>query len=231
MYNVYWGDKPNNFGDVLTRDLLSYFNIDFNHTNVHEHGDLFVIGSIARLAPFGAKVVGSGIIRKNENLNSTVRWKSVRGPLTRKRVIECGGECPEIYGDPALLLPMICKPEEKKYKIGLVPHYQDYKRAANLQEKYHLINVINKNPLEVAKEITKCEKIISSSLHGIICAHAFGIPAARVTFSKLYGDGSKFDDYCESVEVGSTISTIDNPKYTVGKIPDLNPLIEILKSL
>lgn len=231
MYNVYWGDKPQNFGDVLTGKLLEHFGISYNHTNIHEKGNLFVIGSIARLAPFNATVVGSGIIRKNESLSPTATWKSVRGPLTRNRVIECGGSCPEIYGDPALLLPLLCKESEKQYKIGLVPHYQDFKYTKHLGEKYHIIDVVNKNPLEVAKEITKCEKIISSSLHGIICAHAYGIPASRIVFSKLYGDESKFEDYCESVEVSHEISTIDNPKYTIGKIPNINPIIEILKKL
>jgi len=146
-------------------------------------------------------------------------------------LIDCGGECPEIYGDPALLLPLFCKPKEKEYKIGIVPHYKDYKQVSANYKKYKIINVVNKNPLNVAKEISSCEYIISSSLHGIIAAHAYGIPAARVTFSKIYGDGSKFEDYCASVDVSSKVSKVENPIYTTGTIPDLQPLIKIFKSL
>lgn len=231
-YVFYWGDVPQNFGDVLTRNILEYFGVDFKHTNEHKKANMFATGSIARLAGPGDTIIGSGMIRKGEKANPQAIWKSVRGPLTRANVIRCGGECPEIYGDPALLLPLFCQPSEKKHKIGIVPHYQDYNKIkSSYGEKYHVINLVNKNPLEPAKEISSCEKIISSSLHGIISAHAYGIPAARVKFSKLHGDGSKFDDYCASVGVSSKISSINDPIYSVGTIPDLEPLIQIFKEL
>lgn len=230
-YTFYWGDVPENFGDVLTRHILNYFGINFTHTNNYRIANMFATGSIARLAQTGSTVIGSGMIRKNEDANPLVKWKSVRGPLTRANVIRCGGECPEIYGDPALLLPMFCEPEEKKHKIGLVPHYQDYRRVKAQYPNYNVINVVSKDPLKVAKEISSCEKIISSSLHGIIAAHAYGIPAARVVFSKLHGDGSKFEDYCASVDVSPEESSVNKPIYTTGTIPDLEPLIKIFKSL
>ena len=231
-YVFYWGDVPQNFGDVLTRNILEYFGIEFEHTNKQDKANMFATGSIARLAKAGNTVIGSGMIRKNEKIDPAVNWKSVRGPLTRANVIKQGGECPEIYGDPALLLPHFCEESEKKHKIGIVPHYQDYQKIkSRYGEKYHVINLVNKNPLEPAKQITSCEKIISSSLHGIICAHAYGIPAAHVSFAKLHGDGSKFEDYYASVNAPHKKSTIDKPNYTVGEIPDLQPLIDIFKSL
>lgn len=229
-YVFYWGDAPQNFGDVLTRNILNYFGIEFKHTNMADNANMFCTGSIARLATPNSTVIGSGIIRKNEDLNPTVKWKSVRGPLTRARVIECGGECPEVYGDPALLLPLFCEPSEKKHKIGLVPHYQDYNKVKEQYSNYHVINVVNKDPLKVAREISACEKIISSSLHGIIASHAYSIPAARVSFSKLHGDGSKFEDYAASVDTDLKVSTVNTPIYTMGTVPNLQPLIEIFKN-
>lgn len=233
MKKFYWGDQPQNFGDVLTAKLLDFLGVKYTHTNVHTEGEYFCIGSIARLAPFGAKVYGSGIIRQGENLNPLVDWKFVRGPLTRQRVIECGGECPEIYCDPALLLPIFCDESEKEYEVGLIPHYEHMMALGSKRDEYKIIDVVNDNPLEVAREISKCKKVISSSLHGIICAHAYGIPAAYiVTGKKLHGDGSKFIDYFSSVGLETQPSSIDNPIYTLpDKLPDIEPVLEILGEL
>ena len=118
-----------------------------------------------------------------------------------------------------------------KFKIGFVPHYQDYERCKYLSSDYHLINVVNNNPLEVAREISKCEYILSSSLHGIIAAHAYGIPAAHIVFSKLHGDGTKFLDYYQSVGLEMETSTRIKPKYSCPDKLNLQPIVEIFESL
>lgn len=232
MNKVYWGDSPSNFGDVLTANLLDYFNIKYEHTNVPEDGTMYVIGSIARLATSGSTVLGSGMIRQNEKAEPTANWRFVRGPYTRLNILAQGGTCPEIYGDPALLLPMLCEESNKKYDIGIVPHYQHYRyyKFNPYYSNYRIINLVDNNPLKIAKEITKCKRIISTSLHGIICAHAFGIPAAHVKgVSKLHGDGSKFEDYYASIQTEHKISTVENPIYTDAKLPNLQNIIEIFK--
>jgi hypothetical protein len=53
-------------------------------------------------------------------------------------------------------------------------------------------------------QLTSCEAILSSSLHGLIIAGAYGIPAARISFGEdIGGDGTKFVDYFESVQMPS----------------------------
>jgi hypothetical protein len=130
-----------------------------------------------------------------------------------------------------LLLPNFCEESKKEFDVGIVPHYVDYEYVKEKYQNYKIINVINSNPLEVAKEITKCRYIISSSLHGIIAAHAYNIPAAMVRFSNnLHGDGIKFVDYYESINAVLKESTVEDPIFTTANF-DSSPLINIFNSL
>jgi len=227
MWNVYWGDVPQNFGDVLTGPLLKHYGVPYIHTNKYEYGNLFVIGSIARLATRSI-VLGSGIIRQGEELDKFNKYRFVRGPLTRQRILEVGGTCPELYCDAALLLPRIQPPVEKKHKVGFVPHYENQDlntmEIANVNG-WKFINVVNKDPLEVARQISSCEKIVATSLHGIIAAHSYGIPAKHLTLGKkLFGDGSKFQDYYASVGLK------DDGEFRVPEqLPDLDKVESIIK--
>jgi len=52
----------------------------------------------------------------------------------------------------------------------------------------------------VVDAINTCRYVASSSLHGLIVANAYGIPAVWTTFADtLAGDDTKFFDYYESV--------------------------------
>jgi hypothetical protein len=216
--NVSWltAPTPGNFGDILTPYILSKYNynVNFVRWNNIEKANAICIGSIARLATKGIRVLGSGIISKNEIVDPEATWVWVRGPLTRDRVLELGGHCPAIYGDPALLLPRIFSGSiEKKYKIGIVPHHIDYDFIKERYPEYKVINLISADVEQVITEITECEQIISSSLHGIITANAYGIPASWIRVNKLVGDDTKFYDYAASVNSELVLSTINKPAY------------------
>jgi pyruvyltransferase len=174
-----------------------------------------MIGSIAKIVQSRHTVMGSGIMTADPRLCKDARWLWCRGPRTRQAVLANGGACPMIYGDPALLLPKFVAPTEKKYSIGITPHYIDYQQVKNQYAQYKVINLLDKNPLTIVSEITQCEKIISSSLHGIITAHAYGIPAAWVKFDgKLAGDDTKFHDHYEAFNSTAQLSTIDHPIFS-----------------
>jgi len=230
-YKVWWLQKDRNFGDILTPYILDFFNISYEHSSIDE-AQIICIGSIARHARDGQLVLGSGIINgRKEKLNPNAIYKFVRGPYTRQKVLDRNGVCPEIYGDPAMLLPLVCPEEEKEFSVGIVPHFVDYNYVKEKYPNYKIINVVNDNPLEVAREISKCRTIISSSLHGIIAAHAYGIPAAWVKFSNnVKGDDVKFRDHYASLGLSATLSTVEDPIYSVGKI-NLNPIINIFTEL
>lgn len=230
-HRVWWskGPKPGNLGDVLTPYILDHFGIEYKYTQKPRSARMLCIGSIAKFAGDGTIVLGSGTMRESDSLNTKADWRFVRGPRTRKAVIESGGECPEIYGDPALLMPLIQPPVQRTKSLGIVPHYVDYEYVKNKYPEENVINVLNADPLEVIRQIAECDKIISSSLHGLILAHAYDIPAAWVEFSnKLSGDGIKFVDYFESVGItdwtksseGNAVYMFPSQSRDISKIVD-----------
>jgi hypothetical protein len=231
---VWWlgnADGQGNFGDILTPAILDYFSIEYTFVKNYRDADAICVGSIARRAGKGIKVFGSGIISKSDRIDPTADWKFVRGPYTRDRIRLFGGECPEIYGDPGLLLPLIVESSEKTHEVGVVPHDVDYKYAVNNFQRSNIIGLGTRNFRNVVDKITQCESIISSSLHGIICAHAYGIPAAWVKPNqKLKGDNVKFEDYFASVDIDGIQSTYENPVFIKPGTIDLEKIISILRA-
>jgi len=93
----------------------------------------------------------------------------------------------------------------------------------------NVIDILNKDPLEVARQIASCRKIVSSSLHGIIAAHAYGIPAAWVEFSnQLAGDGIKFADHFASVSSELIKSSESNTVFVKAKRVNITGMHRIL---
>ena len=204
--NFYYYNKTNNFGDLLMPYILKKidksksYNFDFEENN---NTKILGIGSIMRLANKNTIVCGSGI----RNINQDIKYTNalfVRGPHTRNLLLSKGVYTPPIYGDCGLLLPDFYKPKvEKKYELGIIPHYVDYEKVKNLygnNPNMLVIDVKKKNIENTIKKILKCKKIISSSLHGLIISDAYNIPNKWIRFSNnINGDNIKFHDYFYSV--------------------------------
>lgn len=178
------------------------------HVPPHDSSNTFryySVGSIIPPASHNSEIWGSGIIQKIEKVHiSPKKIHAVRGPLTREIFLKNGIDCPDIYGDPALLYPIFYNPKvQKQYKIGIIPHYVDQKNPWILEKsKVSGVKVINilGGISNVVNDILSCEMIISSSLHGVIAADAYGIPSIWVEFSSaVLGHGFKFRDYFMSV--------------------------------
>lgn len=148
---------------------------------------------------------------------------SVRGPLTRQLIMNEGIDCPEVYGDPAMLLPLFYNPRISNQKsslsegmrIGVIPHYVD-KDNMILKEllklpQYELIDILlppnglGKLSIESywkswIDNLCSYDAIISSSLHGLIIAEAYALPTLWVKFSdEINGNDFKFYDYYASI--------------------------------
>ncbi|MDB4507512.1 polysaccharide pyruvyl transferase family protein [bacterium] len=202
----YYYSTDDNFGDLITPYFLNKFceknTFKFDFSN--KIPKIISCGSIMRLCNESTIVWGSGIRDIDQDINKGI-IKSVRGPLTRKRLLEIGCYCPPVYGDPGLLLPLYYYPAvEKKYKIGIIPHYIHYDVVFKMydgKEGIKVIKLINKDIEPVINDILSCEKTISSSLHGLIVSDAYGIPNKWVKFNNdINGDDTKYYDYFNSVE-------------------------------
>jgi pyruvyltransferase len=123
---------------------------------------------------------------------------AVRGPRTARQ-LNC---TVDMYGDAGLLLPAVYNPPTAQpvYGWGLVPHYVDYEQA--VKEPPAGVRIIPTSlPVDrFVDELRACQRVMSSSLHGLVVAEAYGIPAVRVAFSTsgaIRSFGYKHADYYE----------------------------------
>ena len=150
-------------------------------------------------------------------------YLAVRGEKTREILLKAGYECPSVYGDPALLMPKIYYPKSSpKFKVGVILHWSQEKFVDMFShiEGVRLIN-INRGYNEVTSfvdEVLSCESILSSSLHGLIIANAYGVPCVRLkidghSIAKTEGkDDFKFEDYLSGLNLCK--ENKEDPDYT-----------------
>lgn len=186
-------DKPVNLGDALSPVILENFTEHKSElASSDESGKLLLVGSLLDIVKDNDTICGIGSNKPNFTLeaNDTMRFISVRGPLTRFQIK--GADVPKNYGDPALLLPLMYFPKiEKKKKTGIIPHYVDKKYFTKDQ-----IIDIEQDYKTFVDQILECDEIISSSLHGIIIAEAYGIKTKWVMYGdKIEGGEFKYQDY------------------------------------
>ena len=139
---------------------------------------LIALGSLIDTSFQDATIWGSGV------LNGEKKWwwrkfrkldvRCVRGPETRKVLEKNGYVCPEVYGDPAILMPLIYpapKTRKIEYEYRVVQHYEHSTSPQNY------LSPITLHWQSFIDELLKAKLIISSSLHDIILAESYGIPA------------------------------------------------------
>lgn len=211
-----YNDKGN-IGDVISEVILKHFlpEKDLVLVDAKAEGKLCAVGSIMSKVRERDILWGVGCIKRDRRYYfRNVKVLAVRGKLTHNLVF--GVNVPAVYGDPALLLPLIYNPkiEKIKGKIGYIPHYVD----KSFFEGKEFIDVALPWQ-EFIDRVLECEEIVSSSLHGIVIAEAYGIPATWARYSGgVIGRNFKFHDY---------LSGTGRKEQGLGKFPPIPNLKEI----
>lgn len=160
------------------------------------------LGSVMALTDRYSCIWGAGFLNYNEKFKGGKVY-AVRGRLTHEKLERDGFEGCKVWGDPTLLLPFwINNDEPVIHKLGIVPHWSEVEYfQSRYGGKYKVIDVRTLNVEGVVKEIRQCEFILSSSLKGLIVAHAYGISALWIKRGYIGTDDFKFHDYFSAVGI------------------------------
>ncbi|MCC4116440.1 polysaccharide pyruvyl transferase family protein [Aromatoleum toluclasticum] len=227
-----------NFGDHLSQVLVSRVLALRGLTlddQVEQSARLLAIGSILHFATHDDVVWGSGVNGKVPDSAFTAQRldiRAVRGPLTEEFLRSRGHRVPSVYGDPALLVPHLFAGRfrttgEKPHVF--VPNLHDLRLVAGKPDVVSPLAGWN----VVVAEILKARLVLASSLHGLVIAEAFGIPARYVRLSETenlfkyrdyyYGTGRTDFEYASSIpqalEMGGMPAFAFDPRPLLGAFP------------
>jgi pyruvyltransferase len=160
---------------------------------------LLAIGSVVQLARQGDVVWGAGLRSASlaEEVSARVDVRALRGPLTADALrASCGIDC-RVFGDPGLLAPQLlhltkCTPRRQPGTPHLLylSHFGDDRPAPRHFKHLRMTG----DPRDIIAAIRHADIVVSSALHGIVLAEAFGVPAAWLSGLSREPD-FKFLDY------------------------------------
>lgn len=196
--NVYYWKRPqsDNVGDLLSDVVVRleavHKGLDIEQ-KISSTRRMFAIGSVIDAARCDITVWGSGLHHHGACVPKvSLDVRAVRGPYTRELLRMAGVECPEVFGDPAILLPMFYMPEvNKMYDYTVIPHFS--KEAGYTDQKDFFLSTLTSDWKAFIDRIVASKLVISGSLHGIILAEAYGVPA--IALNDIDTDWFKYDDY------------------------------------
>lgn len=226
----YWRplDGRVNFGDHLSRVVVSRVLAARGLTlddEVARPSRLLAIGSILHFAQDGDVVWGSGINGKVPADSFTARAldvRAVRGPLTAEFLRRRGHPVPDVFGDPGLLVARLFADRfapAPELSHVVVPNLHDLPLVADDPRLVSPLDGWNR----VVAQILRARLVLASSLHGLIVAEAFGIPARYVRLSETEslfkyrdyyaGTGREDFDYARSVGEGLEMGGMPPPAF------------------
>lgn len=219
----WWRGKPN-FGDAISPLIVAHLSARPVVWAEPEAADLFALGSILRPVARTWRrggghrpvVWGSGCLKPvGRRFLAHVDIAALRGPRTAAVL---GVDAPAL-GDPGLLVAAaLGEAVARGDRVGLVPHHGQagdpvWEGLLAARSELTLIDVAG-DPAEVVRRIAACRHVISSSLHGLITADAYGIPSTWLDPEGIHAEARfKFLDYAEAVgrDLGEPIRPADIP--------------------
>ena len=239
---LYYFDKFANVGDGLNKELCeNLLETEVSNQKIPD-ADMIAIGSIldhflvkrnvkplevnAPIHVWGSGLMYDGVGRHSKFVRR-FQIHALRGELTRQAMSDYLGKnirCP--LADPGLLAALLVPQQEKKYDIGIIPHYHDRANECFQKMKLHYPNSViidvADDPISVIKTIGQCKAVLSTSLHGLIIADSFGVPNHWCECSDLVrGNGYKFRDYYSSFGLDAAAYDLNSGDFpTVQQIQD-----------
>lgn len=186
-----WSEGVRNFGDELGPAILSRLGYDVERVDTINQAELLSCGSLLEHAAADAKpgtiVWGSGLMHGDPVDVSHLDVRAVRGRLTARAC----GLSGVVTGDPGSLVPELWDRPRPAIDLGVVRHYIDERTYPWADAQISA----NADVDEVIEFIGSCRRIASSSLHGLIVATAWGIPAFRLHHPDVAGGDFKWADW------------------------------------
>lgn len=210
--NIYWSKyEPKNFGDWVgpylytkyTNSIPTYRPANRFSSTVYTAGSIFRNIGVAN----SAIVWGSGVISATDQFHPPKEILAVRGRKTYEVLKSKGLKCPKVFGDPAILLSDVYPKvrQNPRYSLGIIPHFKELEFAKKIYADVsdEIVIIDPTLPIEsIVNLIVDCDMTLSSSLHGIIVSHTYGVRSGWCRFSieeaLLEGDDIKFYDYFSS---------------------------------
>ena len=238
-----WGDDLNYYflRKLTKRPIVFYHN--FRLAKCFHLKNYMCIGTILDnyVSRCNNKTVvwGTGSVGAKWVFDNPYKVCAIRGEYTYRFLKSNEIECPQIFGDPALLLPLVYQPKGREfqdsgslrskaaepsvkfqdprsklkegtpmYRLGIIPHVVDLHHPVieeirkNHADEILIIDLAHYDKwTDVIDQICSCERILSSSLHGIITSDAYQVPNCWIELTgKISGGHFKYYDYASSVD-------------------------------
>lgn len=188
-----------------TMKKLMHRKIQFNFEPIHAWGTGFIDSNNLALRKF----------------QNNFQVHAVRGELSRAKINAPG----VALGDPGILSKYLVQPQKKRIKVLIMPHIVHRGCAEIMHLKNEMAGArvadLTQNPIQILKDISSSDIVISSSLHGLICADSLGVANIRLDLSRgLKGGDYKFNDY------NTSLNRLDCKIHGVEKEGEIKSLLD-----
>lgn len=235
---LYWWNETPNFGDRIAQDIVAAVSGREVIWASPADCELFAVGSLFKWIRAGVQsgdpgrrpwVWGSGIMGPlRVDFGKRIRLAAVRGPVTAA-LLNVSGQV--ALGDPGLLIPeVVPRPAARDGAVGIVAHHSmSLEALAGLRagggRPVRLVDVTQADHLQVVRDIAACDFVLSSSLHGLIVADAYGIPNRWLDPRGIHRNAElKFHDYALAVDrlMGRPLAAAEAAEF-LAVLPDALP--------